>query len=577
MKTWTGIGVSEGIVSGPLWLYRPTHYEVPRRAGCDPKAEWQRVLTALEQVKQHIAALRERAGQSVGEAEAAIFDAHRMFLEDPELLEDIQRRLQEEGINAEAAVQDAGQNFSQMMLALEDAYFRERAQDVQDVIQQVIRALLGLSQSKQSPLQPAIILAEELTPSDTIQFERSVILGLATMRGGPTSHAAILARSLGVPAAVSVPFELADLRNGQPAVLDGNHGTLTVDPDPSTLAAAEQSGALYQARQKALLESAQAPTMTRDGMRVEVVANIGSAEDAVQAVHSGAEGVGLFRTEFLYMGQNALLSEEQQIAAYREVFRILAPRPVVVRTLDIGGDKDIPYLGLQREQNPFLGWRGIRMISERPDLLSGQFRALLQAGVEVDLRIMIPMVSSLREVIQARELFEQTRRELMRQGLPCAEKVQFGIMVEVPSIALVAEHAAHLVDFFSIGTNDLTQYTLAVDRGNERVASLASPFHPAVLQLIAKTVRAAHSAGKWCGLCGEMAGDPLAAPFLLGIGLDEFSASPALIPALKETLRNLDTSQCRPIAERCLTLSSPEEVQEHLRKIAGTCVLPETC
>ncbi len=569
MKTWTGTGVSEGIVSGPLWIYLPARYEVPRRAGCDPEAEWQRVLSALEKVKTNIAALRERAGQSVGEAEAAIFDAHRMFLEDPELLEDIQRRLQEEGINAEAAVQDAGQNFAQMMLALEDAYFRERAQDVQDVIQQVIRALLGLDQSGQSPLQPAIILAEELTPSDTIQFERSVILGLVTMRGGPTSHAAILARSLGVPAVVSVPFEWADLHSGQPAILDGNRGTLTVDPDPNTLAKAEQSGAVYRARQKALLESAQAPTVTRDGLRVEVVANIGSVEDAVQAVRYGAEGVGLFRTEFLYMGQNALLSEEQQIAAYREVFHILSPRPVVVRTLDIGGDKDIPYLGLQREQNPFLGWRGIRMISERPDLISGQFRALLQAGVDVDLRIMIPMVSSLQEITQARELFEQTRIELMKQGLPCAEQVQFGIMVEVPSIALVAEHAAKLVDFFSIGTNDLTQYTLAVDRGNERVASLASPFHPAVLQLIARTVRAAHSAGKWCGLCGEMAGDPLAAPFLLGIGLDEFSASPALIPALKETLRKLDASQCRPIAEACLTLSSPEEVQERLRKIAG--------
>lgn len=567
MKTWTGTGVSEGIVSGTLWIYVPAQYEVPRRAGCNPEAEWQRVLAAIEQVKKRIAILRERAVQSASETEAAIFDAHRLFLEDPELLDDIRRRLNEEGINAEAAVQDAGQNFAQMLLALEDAYFRERSQDVQDVISQMIRSLLGLNQSGQSPTQPAIILAEELTPSDTIQFDRSVILGLVTRRGGPTSHAAILARSLGVPAAVSVPFELADVQNGQPAILDGHAGTLIVEPDEAALTAAKQAGAAYLIRQKMLLESAQAPTITRDGIRVEVVANIGSAEDAVQAVHHGAEGVGLFRTEFLYMGRSALLSEEQQIEAYREVFRILSPRPVVVRTLDIGGDKEIPYLGLQREQNPFLGWRGIRMISERPDLLIGQFRALLQAGIEVDLRIMIPMVSNIQEILQARTLFEQTRNDLLAQGKPCSAKAQFGIMVEVPSIALIAEHAAKLVDFFSIGTNDLTQYALAVDRGNERVAGLASPFHPAVLQLIAKTVRAAHDAGKWCGLCGEMAGDPLAAPFLLGIGLDEFSASPALIPALKETLRRLDASHCRPIAEECLTFSSPEEVRERLQKV----------
>ncbi len=570
MKQWTGIAASSGIVIGPVWIYSPVKIVVVRKEISDHSEEWARLQLAITSTIEKIAVLKMQALQKIGEQEAAIFDAHIMFLKDPAFLESINQGIFQSSLNAEAAVDDAAGNFEKLLLALDDPYFRERAQDIRDVAGQLIASLMGVEASGKGPVQPAIVISEDLSPSDTIQFDKSRLLGLATRRGGPTSHTVILARSLGIPAAVSVPFPMAELKNGMSAILDGAAGSLLINPDPAVLVEAQQARQVFLNKAESSLNQSHQPAVTLDGKRVEVCANIGSAADARLALEAGAEGVGLFRTEFMYMDCAELPTEDAQIQIYRQLFAIMDHRPVTVRTVDIGGDKEIPYLGLVREANPFLGWRGIRMISERPDIIESQLRALLQAGTEVDLRIMFPMVSNIGEIEQARQLLEKVRRDLDDEGKPAAAKVQFGIMIEVPSIALIARHAARLVDFFSIGTNDLTQYTLAVDRGNERVASLASPYHPAVLHLINQTIQAGHDGGKWVGMCGEFAGDPLAAPLLLGLGLDEFSASASLLPALKQALRQCRTADCYSLAEQALRLEKAESVRKLCQEFAQT-------
>ncbi len=554
-----------GIAIGPGWVFRPIKVEVKRFNDCEPCEEVIRLDDALAEAKSQVSELRVRTLESIGEEEAAIFEAHQMFLDDPEFITKIKGIINDQKINAEAAVEDVVEHFAGEMLALEDEYFRARAQDIRDVGRRVFYCLSGVdTKSLEIPKEPVIILADDLTPSDTVQFDRRVILGLCTVKGGPTSHTAILARSLGVPAAVSVPFRLDEIEKSALVILDGREGELTIDPSDEQVYAAKTSQTVWQAGWQTQLAAASKPAVTLDGHTMEVVANIGNVIDARQAIEFGAEGIGLLRTEFLYMDRQTMPNEEQQVSEYKEIFDVIGNRPLVVRTLDIGGDKEVAYLGLNEEPNPFLGWRAIRMMGERPEVLHNQFRALLRAGVGTDLRIMIPLVSSLDEVIKARQILDEARQALINEQLPAAENVQFGIMVEVPSAALMIEHIAGYVDFFSIGTNDLTQYTLAIDRTNERVADLASPFHPAVIQLIARTIETAHTKSKWVGLCGEMAGDPLATPLLLGLGLDEFSMAPTSIPLVKQVIRNLELKKCREIARTALGLPSTEAVKEYL-------------
>ncbi len=388
------------------------------------------------------------------------------------------------------------------------------------------------------------------------------------MRGGPTSHTAILSRSLGVPAVVSAPVPVDEIENGILLILDGGTGDVTLGPTLAELDKAKQRQAVWLQERASQLSAVMRPATTRDDHTVEVVANIGSVADARSALEQGAEGVGLFRTEFLYLDRESLPSEAEQTGTYRETFKIMGWRPVVVRTLDIGGDKAVNYLGVTAEPNPFLGWRAIRMIRERPDVLENQMRALLVAGgqTNADLRIMLPMVSSIAEVERAREILDTACEQLRAEGKPVAEKVQFGIMVEVPSAAILAEHFAQKVDFFSIGTNDLTQYTLAVDRTNERVAALASPYHPAVLRLIDVTIKAAHAHGKWVGLCGELAGDVMAVPILLGLGLDEFSMASSSIPGVKAAIRRWTLTECQKVAAHALSLPTAIEVIDFLKE-----------
>ncbi len=565
MRRYRGLAAAPGIAIGPAWIYRPVSITIDRRAVADPVVEWERVETAFAMARMQLQALEDRARRTVGGGEADIFVAHQLFLDDDELLRSLAEMVQGRHMNAEAAVFDGFEHYALALESLEEEYFQARAQDVRDVRQRVLRCVTGSSHDDEQPTRPVIILAEDLTPSDTMQFERGSILGIGTVRGGPTSHTAILAGALGVPAVVSAPLDLDEVIDETLVILDGTTGDVILGPTLAELEHARQRQAQWLAQHADQLAAAHQPAITRDGHPVEVVANIGGEEDARHALEQGAEGVGLFRTEFLFLDRDSMPTETEQTRTYRAVFKTLGQRPVVVRTLDIGGDKAVSYLGITEEPNPFLGWRAIRMIRERPDILERQLRALFLAAEDtpVDLRIMLPMVGSLSEVERARQILDEVQAALQREGhtLP---QLQFGIMIEVPSAAILADCLAPHVDFFSIGTNDLTQYTLAVDRTNERVAVLASPYHPAVLRLIKMTIDAAHGHGKWVGLCGELGGDVMAVPLLLGMGLDEFSMSAHAIPAVKAAIRRWSVAEARGIAERALGMSSASDVLAYL-------------
>ena len=573
MSRYIGLPASGGIAIGPAWVFRPQQVQVERTTVQDPAEEWANLEVALAMAREQVQTLEKRAVEMAGPDEAAIFGAHLMFLDDEELLGSLRELIINQRLNAKAAVQEAFNHYAEALLSLEEEYFKARAQDVSDVGQRVLRCLEG-GQSQDSAVlsKPSVILAEDLAPSDTIGFERQNILGLATVKGGPTSHTAILARALGVPAVVSVPLVLDEIQVETLLILDGTQGEITIAPTLNELDIARKRQEEWQARLQIELSRTHLPASTKDGITVEVVANIGNTADAALAIQQGAEGVGLFRTEFLYLDRDTLPTLNEQVQTYRQVFTVMQGKPVVVRTLDIGGDKAVSYLGVTAEPNPFLGWRAIRMIRDRPDVLENQLSALLIAAGEtrVDLRIMLPMVSTISEVERAREIFDSCCQALKNQSRPMPEKVQFGIMVEVPSAAVLADQFAKVVDFFSIGTNDLTQYTLAIDRTNERVAGLASPYHPAVLRLIQYTIQAAHAEGKWVGLCGELAGDPQAVPFLLGAHLDEFSMAPSSIPTIKDTIRSWSLSACEEIAKTALQLPKAADVIEYLKSVTAS-------
>ncbi len=566
MHTFQGIPASPGIAIGPAFKLQETELSIKHTTVSNVEMEIERFEAAVSEAAVQIGAIKEKAISEASPEEAAIFDAHALFLQDPALIDAIQEAIREQALNAEAAVSDGVEAQASALEALQDAYFSARAADVRDVGQRLLRILLGVSEVDLSSLtQPSIIVAKDLSPSDTVRLNKQMVLGFLTALGGPTSHTAILAKALSLPAVLGVGDAVLEIGSGVTVALDGSNGEVVADPDKKTQADFVQRKAIFDDQSAAALTRAHEPATTKDRVEVEIVANVGNPEDTQQALDHGAEGIGLLRTEFLYMERPSAPDEGEQLAAYDTILDLMQDRPVVVRTLDVGGDKAIPYLDLGEEANPFLGWRAIRMTLDEPDFFKIQLRALLRASPGHDLRIMFPMVATLSELRSARALLEEARGEVIEAGHPVAERVQVGIMVEVPSVVVLADRFAKEVDFFSIGTNDLTQYTLAAERTNEKVAHLGDACHPAVLRQIQRVIEAAHKEGIWVGLCGELAGDADAIPILLGMGLDEFSMAPASIPRAKDIIRKWIIADAQALIATVLDLDTAEEVRAYIR------------
>ncbi len=572
-----GRALLHGLAAAPGWAVGRARFldrvdlEVPRYRAADPAAEWARYEAAAARARADLETLAARMQTELGEAQARIFQAHALALSDPDLEAAIRTAIAEQGLNAEAAVSDAITTVARRYEAMAGPRFQERAADLRDVGTRVLRLLMGAAETPLELEADTILLADDLAPSQTATLDRRRVLAFCTARGGPTSHTAILARTLGLPAVVGIgPALLAAVKNGEWLAVDGSTGTVVVEPDAETRAAFQARQAAYLTQRRAAAAAAQQPARTRDGHRVEVVANLAAAAEVEAALAAGAEGVGLLRTEFLFQDRHEPPGEEEQTAAYTQVAAAMAPRPVIIRTLDIGGDKPAPYLDMPAEANPFLGWRAIRISLALPDFFKTQLRAILRAGVHDNVRIMFPMVATLAELDAARQLLAAAAAELDAAGIPHRYPIPLGMMVEVPAAVVLADQMAPWVDFFSIGTNDLAQYTFAADRGNARVAALADALHPAVLRQIARVIDVAHAAGKWVGLCGELAGLTEAIPVLVGLGLDEFSMAPPAIPAAKALIARLTLPAATALARQVLDLSDGTAVAEAVRAFIAT-------
>ena len=550
-----GVAASPGLAVGRVFRHRPGALEVRESPDGDPHSEQQRLDRALDHARGQLRALQARLRAGADAGKPAIFAAHEEVLEDPELL-DLARGAIGNGKSVAFAWQQAFMLHADRLSKLKSPLLAARAGDIRDVGRRVLGVLAGAEPRSADPAPGAILVAEELTPSDTASLDRSKVLGFCTTTGGATSHVAILARSLDIPAVAGIDPRALDLPDGARVILDGGRGTLRKNPSDEAVARAGAAREKHESRRKRELSVAHDPATTRDGHRVEVAANIGAAAEAAKAVAAGAEGVGLLRSEFLFLERREAPTEDDQAAAYEAAARALGPsRPLVVRTLDVGGDKPLEYLPMPREDNPFLGERGIRLCLDRPDLFRTQLRAILRAAPAGRVLVMFPMIALISEWREARALLEAEREKL---GSP---PIQAGIMVEVPSAAIAAESFAAEVDFFSIGTNDLTQYTLAMDRGHPRLAPKLDGLSPAVLRLVAGVVGAAHRHGKWVGVCGGIAADPQAVPLLVGLGVDELSVDVPAVAAVKAQVRGLNLEDCRRLAERALDAESAAAVR----------------
>lgn len=566
-KTIHGIAASSGIAIAKAYRLETPDLAAEKRAVADVEAEVARLEAAVAKAKEELEAIKQHALEKLGEDKAAIFAAHLLVLDDPELLNPIKEKIQTERVNAEYALDQTASFFISMFEAMDNEYMKERAADIRDVTKRVLAHLLGVTISNPSLIsEEVVIIAEDLTPSDTAQLNRQYVKGFATDIGGRTSHSAIMARSLEIPAVVGTKTVTAEVKNGDIVIVDGLDGQVIINPSPELLAQYEQKRARYEAQKAEWAKLVHEATVTADGIHVELAANIGTPDDVKGALANGAEGIGLYRTEFLYMGRSELPTEDEQFVAYKTVLEQMNGKPVVVRTLDIGGDKELPYLQLPKEMNPFLGFRAIRLCLEMQDMFRTQLRALLRASVYGNLKIMFPMIATLDEFRQAKAILLEEKEALLRQGVAVADGIEVGMMVEIPAAAVMADQFAKEVDFFSIGTNDLIQYTMAADRMNERVAYLYQPYNPAILRLISHVIDAAHREGKWVGMCGEMAGDPIAIPILLALGLDEFSMSATSILPARAQLKQLSKEEAARIKETVLSLGTAEEVVSFVKR-----------
>ena len=562
-----GIAASDGVAVAKAYLLVQPDLTFSKTTVEDTAAEASRLDDALAKSTEELQQIREKAAQSLGEAEAQVFDAHLMVLSDPEMVGQIKQNINDNSVNAESALKEVTDMYISMFEAMEDnAYMQERAADIRDVAKRILAHLLGVTLPNPSMInEEVVVVAHDLTPSDTAQLDRNFVKAFVTDIGGRTSHSAIMARSLEIPAIVGTKEITAKVKEGDMLAVNGIEGDVIVDPTAEQKAEFEKIGAEYAAQKAEWEKLKNAETVTADGKHFELAANIGTPKDLVGVHNNGGEAVGLYRTEFLYMDSPDFPTEDDQYEAYKAVLEGMEGKPVVVRTMDIGGDKELPYLQLPHEMNPFLGYRALRIsLSEQGDeMFRTQMRALLRASVHGNLRIMFPMVATLKEFRAAKAIFEDEKQKLLNEGVEVSDTIQVGIMIEIPAAAVLADKFAKEVDFFSVGTNDLIQYTMAADHMNERVSYLYQPYNPSILRLIKNVIDAAHAEGKWAGMCGEMAGDQTAVPLLVGMGLDEFSMSATSILKTRSLMKRLDTTKMAELADRALKeCDTMEEVVE---------------
>jgi phosphotransferase system enzyme I (PtsI) len=571
-KIFRGIPVSEGVCRGRVLVLGGAQPAIPKRELSPEElpGEMNRLEKALVRTRQEILEVQRKVCSGMGAEEGGIFDAHLLVLEDRTLLDEVIRNIQEKRINAEYAFHMVAERYASTLAAIKDDYLRERATDMRDVTARILNNLMGRQEEVdvKKLKEPCIIISYDLNPSTTAQLDRKIVLGFATDIGGKTSHTAIMARSLRIPAVVGLKSASGELQTGQFALLDGFNGIIIVNPTDQTLFEYGQIIRKQVSLQEKLRDIQNKAAVTLDGHQITLSGNVEHAGDAEEVVANGADGVGLFRTEYLFINRDILPTEEEQYQSYRQVAAALKPQPVVIRTLDLGGDKFLSHLELPREMNPFLGWRAIRFCLQERAIFRVQLRAILRASVEGNIKMMYPMISGVEEVNQANALVEECKAELRAERQSFDEKLEIGAMIEIPSAVMVADALARRLKFFSLGTNDLIQYTLAVDRMNERVAHLYEPTHPAILRLIQATVEAGHRNHIWVGVCGEMAGDPVLTPLLLGLGVDELSAAPPLVPPVKFLVRRLKMSEARELAEFALKNESGAEILARCQSLA---------
>jgi len=565
----SGILASPGIAFGKALLLKEDDIVINRKkiSANQVEQETERFLAGRTKASAQLEAIKTKAGETFGEEKEAIFEGHIMLLEDEELEQDIIALIKEDLATADAAVYTVIETQAKALEELDDEYLKERATDVRDIGKRLLRNILGMPIIDLSSITEEVILvATDLTPSETAQLNLDKVLGFVTDLGGRTSHTSIMARSLELPAIVGTGSVTKNVVNGDYLILDAVNNQIYVNPTPTQIEELKAQHSQYVQEKTELAKLKDLPAITLDGHQVEVCANIGTVRDVAGAERNGAEGVGLYRTEFLFMDRDSLPSEEEQFLAYKAVAESLTTGSIIVRTMDIGGDKDLPYMNLPKEDNPFLGWRAIRIGLDRKEMLYAQLRAILRASSFGKLRIMYPMIISVEEVRELKGILELLKGQLREEGKVFDESIEVGVMVETPAAATIAHHLAKEVDFFSIGTNDLTQYTLAVDRGNELISHLYNPMSPAVLTLIKQVIDASHAEGKWTGMCGELAGDERATLLLLGMGLDEFSMSSISIPRIKKIIRNSNFGDAKALAEEALAQPTADELMNLIDK-----------
>ena len=564
-----GISGSRGVAVGNVYRYIQEEIVIPDYTVAEDKVEAEigKFASAMAATLKQLDTIRQKALKDMGPEEAAIFEAHMQIAQDPSLSDGIKSLVETSHTNVVAATAQTIETFANIFLGMEDAYMRERGADIKDIGDRLMRNMLGMNPRGLSHISGEVILvAQDLAPSDTASLDKNVVKGIVTAAGGPTSHAAIMARTLEIPAVMGVG-DIESFVDGNKAVVLGTDGIVEMNPSDADWDEYTNQAAAFQEELKRLRESANLEAITTDGHHVELFGNIGKAKDAKNALTMGAQGIGLYRTEFLYMENDELPAEDVQFEEYKKVAQDMKGKPVIIRTMDIGGDKELKCLDLPSEMNPFLGYRAIRISLNRPDIFKVQLRALLRASAFGDIHIMYPMIASVEEVKQANAMLDECKEELTAEGKEFNKDIKVGIMIEVPAAAVISPILAKYVDFFSIGTNDLCQYTLAVDRMNESIGSLYQPLHPGVLRLIKHVIDASHEQGKFTGMCGELASDPVATMILLGLGLDEFSMTASSIPLIKKILRSVSKAECEEVANKALAMDTAEEITEYAKSV----------